>query len=383
MSNIKLIAGSLLIIISMTFIFISGISTGAVIGDYNLSYDFSFSIFLVMFLSGMLLLSSGKQLEDLVEKKEGFSTRLRKNLSARIIGATILGGVGAYTGHKTGENLQTYTKPVERAYQISQIIGQGVIPGSAQFKETVAKKYLSELGTEGKQYLLKRKNKNNEAYYRQLTDSLQLVQESAGNITHKATDKFPGLNQAQKLNDKIYTKVGEFFGANEIGTRSEETYRQNYDALAMKKLNALIRLNQVNGQVDNTLTQLSMQAARPEKNKEAMAYLGVLSKEANNIYNFLEGKENLSVDQIYMGNRDNNYSEIRELGGAIRGADYPISDNLPLAGAGALGLLGAAAGSYAGHRTRKTIKYAGKSAKYMGKKARQVQEKIISRRKIK
>jgi hypothetical protein len=392
MKKEKVFLGTFLISIAGYTAIRSPVFTGSVIGERSF---YSLGVFVLFILGIMLLVSGG--LEKTLESKASFGTRLRRSLAARAVGATILAGAGAYGGHKAGEALQPYAKPIERAYQVTELVGRGIIPGSSEFNAAVAKKYLGEIGKEGQTYLSNRKSKDNKAYNRELEESLKLLQESAGNLTHKATEKVEGVREAQGVKDKIYSGVGKIFGAREIEKRSSESYSQNYDALAMRKINALIRLSQVNGQIDETLNSLSMQAAKPSENKEATTYLRELSGEANQIYDFLGKNHDLSIDQIYAGERDANYSSARELGGKIKGADYPLTDNLPYAGAVAGAAVGAyigarrrrvgdtviATGKYAGKAGRAAMPYAAKGAQYIGKKARQVRERIASRRKIK
>lgn len=395
MKRLNLLVGLSLVFGSISYAIADGTFTGAATGNFGIN-PFNSFIVILSFVLGIVLLATGN-LEQVVEKKDSRFTKFKRSLAARTVGAAILGGAGAYGGHQAGEYLQPYARPVERAYNIGKLIMGNLDPFSSEYNKEVAKKYLSEAGVNGKEYLLKRDRRDDRAYLKKIEESLRLLEDSAGNATHNATDMVPGLKQGQNLKDEVYTQLGKILGVKDIGKRSEEKYRQNYNALVIKELNALIRLNQVNGRIDSTLNQLAMKAAKPERNREALAYLSKLSREANTIYGFLEGDNNLSVDQIYSGDNNAQYAEIRDIGQRIKGADYPFTDSLPLGGA----LVGATAGAYLGLRRRKigdaaiaTGKYAAKAgrmaaphikngARYMGKKARQVEERIRSRRKIK
>jgi len=330
-------------------------------------------------LEGMAEEGSGVRKKSLLRRAGGW-------IGTRLVGGAVVGGAAAYGGYAGGEALKPYAKPVERAIQISREIGSGIVPGSGKFNEAARKRYMESSGDYGKVYLAKRSERNGE-YLENAERALVNMQDTVGSKTKDLTEKVPGVNEAQGLKDKIYTGVGKIFGSKNIEKRSEPVYRDHVKELAKLRINALIRLRQLNSEIDRTTGEMAGRAAKPGENREVTKYLGNLAREANDIYGFLDSAESLTAEQIYKGRQDRGYEQIRDVGAKIKDAGYPQSDKLPFYGAVAAGVLGAGIGMrrrpskivvesgrgvgkgvyYAGKGIGKGVYHSGKGIKKAGK----------------
>jgi hypothetical protein len=361
----KFILGVVSMVIGLFLTIHYGIMTGNVI---NIAGSRGIASFygIILFLFGLIAILS-ENLEDMAEsgteisekngngkpaKKKSLLSRFLGGLRTRTIGAAVAGGAAAVGGFYAGEAARPYAKPYERGVQITREIGSGLAPGSKEFNNAARRKYTEASGEYGKLYLAKRKERNEE-YLENMERSLILLQDTLGSATKDLTEKVPGLNEAQKLKEWVYVETGKIFGAKDMNKKAYADYRNHVKELTMLKLNALIRLRQLNRDIDETTGEMASKAARVEDNKEVVDYIGNLAREADDIYGFLDGAEDLTVDQILKGRGDKGYVTIRDMGQKIKDAGYPISERLPVYGAIAAGIGGAYLGSR--RRTSKVI----------------------------
>lgn len=382
----KRLAGISIVLLSVVFLLFETNITGNVVMDSSGGINLAFIVSISFFFIGLFLLSSGNleskvdSVEFLKEDSEGenysdnrseeanYSSnssekekpsrwkRLKNNVASRVVAAGIVGGAGAYGGHKAGEYIQPLARPIERGYQVTQFAGNelyGMIPGTEAYSTKVRDLYLSQSGDQGREYI---KNINEKNLGDRLENSIRIMQESFGRKSDELTKKTKVTREAQSLKNQVYSAVGKAVGAKDIGMRSTDQYNQNYEEIAKQRVNALLRLMQVDGEIKDYSAKMLSKGIEPG-NERHSSDLESLSGEANQIYHYLESDRNLTAKDIFK--RSSNYERIISEGDKIQDAGYPISENLPYYLVALGGLMGALAGL--------GYKSLGRGARYIGR----------------
>lgn len=357
----KKIIGVALVIFSFVLMISTVKITGMVVSSNPVRVETVSIVAMMSFLLGIFLFARG-DLETRVETRDkpkpSFWKRMKSSIAARTTGAIIVGSAGAYGGHQAGEYLQPKARYIERGAQIAAVVGDNIIPGTAAYAQRAKEAYLSKSGEMGAEYLA---NSSEQNFLSGLETSMRTLQESAGRAANYRINRSRGLKKVQESKNRIYSKVGEMIGSKDIDKRSTEQYAQNYDELAVQRINALIRLAQIDGQIENYASEALGKGVKPGSNRLVNSKMETLSAEANKIFEFLEDNKKISADDIYQ--MSSRYKGIIESGREIPDAGYPISDNLPYY----LSIFGGALGGMYGARKKRLGGLAIKGAKSSGR----------------